>query len=161
MPLRLFSKSSEHNVKYQFRVFVEVCEIPDGIDDVKFLWQRKDQRGRTDAIPVQRSCIQLMQALDVTGTVVIDDATAVAARKKIMKIEVRTVDEHGNPAKVGTAWQAKAAIDLAVAVSREFMAIHVGEAAMLGFLGPRLGRVSAPMRPPLHTGAPDSGHAKN
>jgi hypothetical protein len=91
-------------VKYRFRVFVEVCEIPDGIDDVKLLWRRKDQRGRTDAIPVQRSRIQLMQALDVTGTVVIDDETAVVARKNIMKIEVRAVDEHGTSAKVGTAW---------------------------------------------------------
>ena len=104
MPLRLFSKSSEHNVKYRFRVFVEVCEIPDGIEYVKLLWRRKDQGGRTDAIPVQRSRIQLMQALDVTGTVVIDDEAAVAARKNIMKIEVRAVDEHGTSAKVGTAW---------------------------------------------------------
>ena len=91
-------------MKYRFRVFVEVCEIPDGIDDVKLLWRRKDQRGRTDAIPVQRSRIQLMQALDVTGTVVIDDETAVAARKNITKIEVRAVDKHGTSAKVGTAW---------------------------------------------------------
>ena len=47
------------------------------------------------------------------------------------------VKSHGGADGTGVA----AAIDLAVAVSREVMATHVGEAAMLSFLG----RVSAPM----------------